>query len=257
MTNNSQLGVILYSLRDYCKTESDLDHTLALVREIGYQNIQVSGIGPISAEKVRKLADKHSLKIIASHENMSDLRANFDGVINKLKTWDCDFTALGFPNFFDWKAESVPAFIAELGSWGEKMFSQGIRFGYHNHQHEFEKFNGRTLLSQIYEDLSPLTFFAELDVHWVTRGGGDPCAWIYKVNRRMPVIHFKDFAIVKGEPRFCEIGEGQLNWPAIICACNDTKVRYMMVEQDVTFGDKDIFESIKISYNNLLAFGLH
>jgi sugar phosphate isomerase/epimerase len=255
--NHSQIGVTLFNLREYCKTESDLDHTLGRVRDIGYQNIQVSGIGPIPPEKVRVLADKHGLKIIASHENMRELREDFDGVVNKLKAWDCDFTALGFPGLFDWTAESVPAFLAELKLWGEKMLAHGIRFGYHNHQHEFEKFNGRTLLAQIYEDLSSSSFFAELDVHWVTRGGGDPCAWIHKVNGRMPVIHFKDFAIVKSEPKFCEIGEGQLNWPAIIKACKATNVSYMVVEQDATFGDKDIFKSIKISYNNLLALGLH
>lgn len=256
MNNPSQLALILYTLRDHCKTESDLDHTLARVSEIGYQNIQISGLGPIAPEKVRSLADKHGLKIVASHESMRELRDNFEDVVQKLKIFECDFTALGFPALFNWTAEAVPAFIAELKAWGEKMHSHGIGFGYHNHHQEFEKFNGRTLLAQIYEDLSPNTFFAELDVHWVARGGGDPCAWIQKVSGRMPVIHFKDFAIVKGEPKFCEVGEGQLNWPAIIKACQASGVRYMVVEQDQPFGDKDIFESIKISYQNLRAFNV-
>lgn len=256
MSKNSQIGVTLFNLRDYCKTEADLDTTLGRVRDIGYENIQVSGIGPISPEKVRALADKHDLDIVASHEGGPALKENIQGIIDKLKAWDCDFTAIGSPGgIFDGKAESVPALLEDLKSFGEQFKAQGIRFGFHNHHHEFSKFGDKTLLEQIYE-LPSDVMYAEIDVHWVQRGGACPADWIYRVKGRMPVVHFKDFAIVDGTPHFCEIGEGNLNWKDIIQACRDTDVRYMIVEQDATFGDKDIFESIKISYNNLVAMGL-
>lgn len=72
----------------------------------------------------------------------------------------------------------------------------------------------------------------------------------------MPVCHFKDFAWVNGSGVFCEIGEGNLDWPEIIRACNETGVRWFSIEQDRTFMDRDIFESIKISFDNLKAMGV-
>ena len=102
----------------------------------------------------------------------------------------------------------------------------------------------------------PENLYAEIDVHWVTRGGGSPVRWIYKVAGRMPVVHFKDLVIVDDKPVFCEIGEGNLDWPGIIKACEDINVRWYSIEQDTPFGDRDIFDSIAISFNNLKAMGI-
>ena len=256
MNQDLQFGVTLFNLRDHCKTESDLDTTLGRVRDIGYQNIQVSGLGPIAPEKVRELADKHQLNIVASHERGEGLRNNMADIIHKLKVWDCDFTALGSTSgVFDWKPESIPALLNELESWGQQLKDAGLKLGFHNHHQEFMQFNGRTLIESIYS-LPKDIMYAEIDVHWVQRGGANPVDWIYKVDGRMPVVHFKDFAIVDGEPRFCEIGEGNLDWKNIIKACKETNVKYAIVEQDQPFGDKDIFDSMTISYDNLVAMGL-
>ena len=135
-----------------------------------------------------------------------------------------------------------------------KFKEKGIKLGYHNHHSEFEKYTDKVFLAEIYDRTETLS--AEIDVHWVARGGANPVNWIHKVNGRMPVVHFKDFAILDNKPVFCEIGEGNLDWQAIIKACEDTGVRWYSIEQDSTFKDRDIFESIKISYENLKAMGV-
>jgi len=45
-----------------------------------------------------------------------------------------------------------------------------------------------------------------------------------------------------------------LNWPAILGACRETKVEWYAVEQDVC--QRNPFESLKISYDNLKGMGL-
>ena len=52
------------------------------------------------------------------------------------------------------------------------------------------------------------------------------------------------------------IGEGNLDWGGILLACRETGVRWYSIEQDALFKDRDIFESIRISYNNLRAMGV-
>jgi sugar phosphate isomerase/epimerase len=88
----------------------------------------------------------------------------------------------------------------------------------------------------------------------VQHGGGDPAAWIRKVANRMPVVHLKDMVIVDRQPTMAEVGEGNMNWAAILDACRESGVEWYAVEQDITPGDP--FESLAISYRNLAEMGL-
>jgi len=253
---DTKIAVTLYNLRDFCKTTEDLDVTLGKVKDIGYEAIQISGIGPIEPILVRDLLEKHRLYCCATHENLPNLRDNFDSVVAKLKLWECDFTALGHPGKDCWSLEGMKQLAQELDEIGAKFKNEGIKFGYHNHHCEFVKYTDKTFLEEIYERTDSENLYAEIDVHWVARGGGSPVKWIYNVAGRMPVVHFKDFVIVNNEPVFCEVGEGNLDWPAIIKACKETNVRWYSIEQDTPFGERDIFESIAISFNNLKAMGV-
>ena len=54
---------------------------------------------------------------------------------------------------------------------------------------------------------------------------------------------------IPAEQVMAEVGEGNLNWPAILQACREIGVEWYAVEQDVC--RRDPFESLKISYENL------
>ena len=256
---DSQIAVTLYNLRDYCKTESDLDKTLDKVCDIGYRAVQVSGT-PLPADVIRKQLDSHNLYCCATHEGLDTLKGDPAALIDRLQTLECDFTALGAPPpEYRQDVKMVDELIRIFETMGGKLREKGIRLGYHNHHFEFERLPGtrQIMLDYFYENSNPELVAAEIDVHWVTRGGQNPVNWIHKVGKRMPVIHFKDFAIIDGgTPVFCEIGEGNLDWPAIIQACREEGVRWYSIEQDSLFRDRDIFESIKISFDNLKARGV-
>ena len=256
---DSQIAVTLYNLRDYCKTESDLDKTLDKVCDIGYRAVQVSGT-PLPADVIRKQLDSHNLYCCATHEGLDTLKGDPAALIDRLQTLECDFTALGAPPpEYRQDVKMVDELIRIFETMGGKLREKGIRLGYHNHHFEFERLPGtrQIMLDYFYENSNPELVAAEIDVHCVTRGGQNPVNWIHKVGKRMPVIHFKDFAIIDGgTPVFCEIGEGNLDWPAIIQACREEGVRWYSIEQDSLFRDRDIFESIKISFDNLKAMGV-
>ncbi|NOY75408.1 MAG: sugar phosphate isomerase/epimerase [Kiritimatiellaeota bacterium] len=254
-TPKTKIAVTLYNLREHCKTAEDLDATLAKVREIGYEAIQISGIGPIEPEIVEELLEKHKLYCCATHESLPNLLENFDAIVRKMKLWNCDFTALGHPGNDYWSENGIAELAGILDDTAQQFEAEGLMFGYHNHHTEFAKCaTGKIYLEEIYHRTK--TMKAEIDVHWVARGGGNPVKWIKRVAGRMPVVHFKDFAIVDNTPQFCEIGEGNLDWSGIIKACEETNVRWYSIEQDSSFGDKDIFESIKISFDNLKSMGV-
>jgi sugar phosphate isomerase/epimerase len=53
-----------------------------------------------------------------------------------------------------------------------------------------------------------------------------------------------------------EVGEGNLNWGAILPACKAAGVEWYIVEQDETYGG-DPFDCLGTSLRNLKAMGLH
>ena len=258
----TQIAVTLYNLREHCRTESDFDRTLDKVCAIGYQAIQLSGVA-LDVKTVKKQLDKHNLYCCATHEGLANITADdLTPLIDKMQCLECDFTALGGPGMTYINSYNMTCELADkMLKAGEELLNHGIRLGYHNHAQEFKKFaeNNKTMLETFYlRTATPNRpkVYAEIDVHWVARGGGSPVRWIWNVNGRMPVVHFKDLAIWEGEPRICEVGEGNLDWPAIIKACQETNVRWYSIEQDTEWPGRDIFESIKISYNNLRAMGV-
>ena len=71
----------------------------------------------------------------------------------------------------------------------------------------------------------------------------------------MKVVHFKDMGGgSENQSIMTEVGEGNLEWSAIIEACQDAGVEYAAVEQDIC--QRDPFESLAISYQNLINYGL-
>jgi sugar phosphate isomerase/epimerase len=128
-------------------------------------------------------------------------------------------------------------------------------FSYHNHNHELMRIGKKTWLGTLYEKADASLLMAEIDTYWIQAGGGDPVSWIARCAGRMPLLHLKDMCIgPEREQRFAEIGEGNLNWPAILKEAEAAGAEYLLVEQDHCYG-RDPFESLAISYRNLSAMG--
>lgn len=247
-----KLAAQLYTVRQFTQTTEGLRTSLKKVQAIGYPAVQVSGIGPIPDADVKAIADECGLQICITHVRPSEaLWDNLDAVIAQHKLWDCPNVAIGsMPKAYRDAGEAgYHQFAADANRIGEQLYQAGLTFSYHNHSFEFERFGARTGLEILYGETDPRYVRAELDTYWIQHGGADPVVWIQKMKQRMPVVHLKDLAVVNGEQVMAEIGEGNLNWPAILKACQDAEVEWYAVEQDVC--RRDPFESLRMSYENL------
>ncbi|OQA47341.1 MAG: Inosose dehydratase [Chloroflexi bacterium ADurb.Bin325] len=260
----SRLAAQLYTVREFTQTPQDLAATLKKVRAIGYTAVQVSGIGPISHADVKAMLDDAGLACCITHIAHDRLWNDLPDVIEQHHLWNCRHVAIGsMPPAYRKEGEAgYRRFAQEASRVGQTLSQAGLTFSYHNHSFEFVRFGQQTALELLYAEADPRYLQAELDTYWVQHGGGDPVAWIRKLAGRMPVIHLKDMVMVEGgqdtwsgvTQAMAEIGEGNLNWPAILAACEEAGVEWYAVEQDVC--RRDPFESLRISYNNLRAMGL-
>ncbi len=250
----TQIGIQLYTLRDYTKTPEDIAKTLAKVKEIGYDAVQLSALGPIENSELVKLLRKNELAVAATHTSWDRLTGEIEAVIEEHKELGCKHVAIGSMPMRPGNYEDIYHFARIAEQVGQALVEAGLTFSYHNHSFEFAHFDGGTGLDVIADITNPKYLCFEIDTYWVQHGGGDPAEWIRKFKNRIHVIHFKDMVIADGKQAMCEVGEGNLNWPEIIEACKEADVEWYLVEQDTCAGDP--FESIATSLKNMHKMGL-
>jgi sugar phosphate isomerase/epimerase len=252
---STKIAINLYSVRDLCKTPADLGRTLASLKEIGYEAVQVSGIGQIPFAAAADLLKTHGLWCCATHEGLDQYVNGFETVIEKLAALNCGFTALGMPPDPFWAPGGADRLAAELSVLSRKFREKGLVLGYHNHSAEFERYGGRLFYEELFAKADK-SLAAEIDTYWIQHGGSSPSAWIRRLRGRVPVIHFKDYTIIDRKPHECEVGEGSLDWKAIIAACRASGTRWYVVEQDNPVPAREILESARLSYRNLRDMGV-
>jgi sugar phosphate isomerase/epimerase len=173
---------------------------------------------------------------------------------------------------------SSEATILDYAKRAEKaaqaLEAEGISLYYHNHHVEFAKLGGRHVLDILAAEAP--TMGLEIDVHWVQRGGLDPVRTLQKYAGRTAMVHLKDYRIGAlseegvaahesgnhavfqrhfwDTVQFAEVGEGNLDFAAIVPASIDAGAKYLLVEQDILYG-RTVFEALQLSYDNLVALG--
>lgn len=242
-----KIAAQLFTIRDYIQSKEEMDQSFAKIKEMGYDVIQMSGMGPVDDEKaayIKDLADKHGLEICVTHMSYDQLINDLDNVIKYHEMWGCKYVGLGsMPNELRNK-EGYYTFIKEANRIGEKLATFGMKFVYHNHRFEYEKYDGKSGMEILLEGFNEHVQFL-LDLYWVQAGGASPVAWINKLAGKLDIVHFKDMGVKDNETYFAEVGAGNLEWEAIIDACEKAEVKYTAVERDR--GEIGAFDTLSLS----------
>ncbi len=249
------LGAQLYTIRDFTQSYDSLATSLEKIAKIGYPSVQISAIGAVEPLDVLRLCQSNGLAIASSHMGWDRFLSHLDELIDIHRLWNCHHPAIGGLPADYFSLEGLQRFLGELEPIAQRLAQAGMDFSYHNHNHELALYSGKTWLAHLYDTASPEILKAEIDTYWIQAGGGDPAAWVQRCAGRQPLLHLKDMIVTpEREQRMAEIGEGNLNWPAILQAASAAGVEWYLVEQDTCYG-RDPFDSLAISYQNLKKMG--
>lgn len=113
---------------------------------------------------------------------------------------------------------------------GEECKNLGIKFGYHNHEYEFETENGQVLYDVLLDNTEAELVHMELDLGWVIVGGKDPLDYFSKYPGRFPLWHLKDMDLAKKHS--VEFGKGQLDILAMLKNKEQSGLKFLFVEQE-------------------------
>ena len=151
--------------------------------------------------------------------------------------------------------QSYRQFIANASKVIPQYKAAGIRFGHHNHSHEFTRTAEGISLEDILIAEGGPDLMLELDLYWIEHAGLNCVRVLERCHGRVPVIHLKDKEVVaKDGPVMAPIGEGNMDWDSIIPACEAAGVRWYGIEQDTC--RRDPFDCLKSSYDFLRGKGL-
>lgn len=236
----------LYTVRDRLQDPDDVVVVLARLREVGYEAVEVAGLGPAVTPRFDELLAASELRACAAHVAVEALISDPDGVASQCTAWGCTYVVVpSLPPTYH-SASGFQRFAREAVGIAVRLKAFGLELAYHNHAFELEQWQGRTGLETIFHSAPPEVLKAELDTYWLQYGGVDPAAWIRRLAGRVPLVHVKDMTTRDGHPAQAEVGEGDLDWPRIFSACRDSGTEWLIVEQDES--SREPVESLAISY---------
>ncbi len=251
------LGLQLYSLREYLP--KDWDGTLHQIGALGYREVEAAGFFGHTAAQVKQSMTSAGLKCVSAHYPYAQLAAGLDDILHfgqelGLQYIICSSPGLRQPveahrphpplTLDDWRWNAE-----QFNSFGEKVKSAGMQFGYHNHVTEFRAENGVLPYDELLRLTDPAKVTLELDCGWMTVGGQNPVQYLTKYPHRFSMLHVKDFnrnqpVTSTPPPAPTELGRGSIDYRPIFRAAVKAHIRHCFVEQEGF--DVPPWESLKI-----------
>lgn len=264
------IALQLYSVRD--DLAADFYGTLKQVKEMGYDGVELAGLGHKDPKEVRAMIDELGLKMNSSHVPVDEMQR--EGGLARYKQAGCDYVVIPWIHYGGHN-QHFEENLKTIGELAHRAHEEGLTLLYHNHDFEFKCVNGKTILDTIYDTVPADLLKTQLDTCWVKFAGSDPVEYLKKYAGRAPLVHLKDFweaegnGAEKGVPydligksredreeggfEFRPIGHGIQDIPAILEASKAAGADWVIVEQDESVGRTPL-EAVKMSVDYLRSF---
>jgi sugar phosphate isomerase/epimerase len=260
---SGQIVAQLFTLRDFTGTADRLERSLDKLREIGYRAVQASAVGcmdgpkpEVTAERFGTMLASRGMSCVATHRPWPRLLGETDAELEFHLALGCRYVAVPMlPREYE-EPGGYGRWLGEARPVAERFTVHGIRFGYHNHSHDFvrEVRGGPTRYDSLIEGGDPWLEL-EIDTYWAVHAGVDPVGLLRKCMGRAAMIHLKDREVLPGVgPVMAPVGEGNLDWPALVSLCRDLGTEGYIVEQDDC--RRDPFDCLRSSFVYLRGLGV-
>jgi sugar phosphate isomerase/epimerase len=250
------VGLQLYTVRD--QLEKDVPGTLKEVAAIGYKEVEIYDLYGMSPAQFTKLLKDNGLTAVSGHYLLNVEKTEWEKKVAEARELGLKYMVHAILDPEERKSlDDYKRHVELFNKIAEQTHKAGMQFCYHNHNFEFQKFDGVTVYDYLFKHLDPHLVQFEMDCFWVTHAGQDPVALFKKHPGRFPLLHIKD--LKAGNPPttefdakmglFAEVGKGTIDWKRIFAAAPQGGMKHFFVEQD--YCEVPPLESVKISYQYL------
>lgn len=248
------IGIQLWSVRE--AMNEDPEGTLKALGEMGYRFIEAAGYSDgkfygMEPATFRQLVEDNGMIFLSSHTGI-DLPAQ-DEWDKTMSWWDQCIKAhaaagvrfivqpwMGNAGYES--LEGLKAFCDYFNAVGNKCNEQGIRFGYHNHDNEFNVLEGERIYDFMLKNTLPEKVMFQLDLYWAYVGQADPVEYFHRYPGRFELWHVKDET---------EVGaSGMIDFERIYEYAAMAGLQYSIIE--VEQYNYEPLESVRISLEYML-----
>ena len=194
----------------------DLQGTLKALADMGYQGIEFYGEpSDFPAEKVNAALEASGLELVSWHiewrnlqpETIEDAIAYFKRVGLTRVIIPCLGGQWNVAHNREQECEQVwHDYLPQIERIRARLAQEGIRLGYHNHEHEFELvYSGRRVFDLLFESFAA-DVIMEFDTGNTIEGGGDPAQVMRAYPAHRKLLHLKPwsretgFEVTLGDP---------------------------------------------------------
>lgn len=208
-TEKKDICVQLYSVRDLLQQPDSLDGILVKLAGMGYTSVEAANYNDgkfygRTPEEFKAAVEKAGMTVLSSHvgRELSQEELASGNCEESLKWWDETIAAhkaagmkyvvmpwMGVPKTL----KDMQTYCDYFNEIGRRCQAAGMKFGYHNHNHEFQKVEDKEVMyDYMLQHTDPSLVFFEMDVYWVVRGQSSPVAYFKKYPGRFRLLHIKD-----------------------------------------------------------------
>jgi sugar phosphate isomerase/epimerase len=251
-----QISIQLWTVRESLWGEPGFDSTLASIADLGYPKVeQALGYFGRTAAELRAFYDSIGISCTSSHDGISPDDAALQTKIENAATLGQRFMVVPYLNsdsLSDWQA-----WAEQMNVEAEAARAADIRYGYHNHAHEFtiDLGGGMTPWDVLTSELDHRLVHLEIDIYWAVTGGinsgdgvDDPEGFTIDVMRSAPQrvlqYHVKDRHVEDGD--MADLGTGHIDFERIFRA---HRVKEYIVENDTP--DVSDLQTAQVGYDYL------
>ncbi len=224
------IGIQLYTVRK--EMLADAIGTLKQLAALGIKQIESAGSDKgyyygLQPTVIKKICADLGMKLSSGHIHLDDKwkQTLEDAVLSGQEYLICSSMPAAGQTVDNYKKTA-----AAFNKAGEDSNKVNIKFGYHNHDFEFEKQNGQVLYDVLLDNTDANLVHMELDLGWVIATGNDPLTYFKNYPGRFPLWHLKDMNLQKKEST--EFGKGSLNILQILQHREQSGLKYFYVEQE-------------------------
>jgi len=222
----NEFNLQLYSLRDVMG--NNFVGTLEKLgnKGFGYTGVEFAGFGGLSVDEMKKALADNGLRPLSSHTGIERLLNATDEEIEYQKALGIEYIICPWADM-ETKADALEV-AKKLTPVAEKIAAAGMKFGYHNHAHEFIMEDGEYLLDILFDNL-PKGTILELDIFWSEYANVDSLAYMEKHKDRLEILHVKQIGEGK---KNAELDKGFIDFEDVIKKSKAMGVKHFVYEQE-------------------------
>lgn len=234
-----EVSLQLYSINE--ETKKDFREAVKKVSQIGYKGVEFAGYGGLTAEEMKEFLEENHLYSVGCHCGLPVFENSFEEELEYNYAIGSRYMILPWAKLDT--MEEVEHLVQVLNEASFEAEKKGIKVGYHNHDHEFNKIDGSYIMDLIAEKTND-NVILELDVFWVAYAGIDPLEYIEKWGKKVELIHIKQIDEKKAN---VDVQDGIIDMGKVKDVSRYAK--YFVVEHEEF--DKPVWDSIRNDFETL------